>query len=76
MTGVLGRRWTLEEIQPLMGHAAIAMTQRYAHIGDDALKKAARETAPRGELRIVESKPMGAREFVKSVLRRIVSRVA
>ncbi len=45
VTGVLGRRWTLEEIQPLMGHSAIAITQMYAHVGEDALKRAARETS-------------------------------
>lgn len=44
VTGVLGRRWTLEEIQPLMGHSSITITQRYAHVGEDALKRAARET--------------------------------
>jgi integrase len=44
VTGVLGRRWTLEEIQPLMGHSSIQITQRYAHVGEDALKRAARET--------------------------------
>lgn len=44
VTGALGRRWTLEEIQPLMGHSAIAITQIYAKVGDDALKRAARET--------------------------------
>lgn len=46
VTGVLGRRWTLEEIRPFMGHSNVATTERYAHVGDDALKRAARETAP------------------------------
>lgn len=46
VTGVLGRRWTLEEIQPLMGHSSIMITQRYSHVGEDALKRAARETVP------------------------------
>lgn len=40
------RRWTLEEIQPAMGHSSIQITQIYAHVGEDALKRAARETAP------------------------------
>jgi integrase len=44
VTGALGRRWTLEEIQPLMGHSSITITQIYAKVGDDALKRAARET--------------------------------
>lgn len=44
VTGVLGRRWTLEEVQPFLGHASIQVTQIYAKVGDDALKRAARET--------------------------------
>lgn len=44
VSGVLGRRWTLEEIQPLMGHSSILITQRYAHLGEDALYAAARAT--------------------------------
>jgi integrase len=44
VTGALGRRWTLEEIRPLMGHSSINMTQRYSHVGEDALKRAVRET--------------------------------
>ncbi len=43
--GCWGRAWRLEEIQPLMGHSSITITQRYAHLGEDALKAAARATA-------------------------------
>lgn len=46
VSGVLGRRWTLEEIQPVMGHSSILITQRYAHIGEDAIAEAARATVP------------------------------
>lgn len=46
VTGALGRRWTLEEVQPLLGHSSITITQIYGKVGDDALKRAARETAP------------------------------
>lgn len=45
VTGALGRRWTLEEIQPLMGHSSIMITQRYSHVGETALVQAAKETA-------------------------------
>lgn len=45
VTGVLGRRWTLEEVKPYMGHSSVTISERYAHVGDDALKVAARETA-------------------------------
>ncbi len=44
VTGVLGRRWTIEEVQVVMGHSSITITQRYAHLGEDAIKRAARET--------------------------------
>ena len=45
VTGVLGRRWTLEEVKPFMGHSSVTISERYAHVGDDALKRAARETS-------------------------------
>lgn len=45
ITGVYGRRWSLEEIQVFLGHSSITITQRYAHLGEDAIRRAARETA-------------------------------
>lgn len=45
ITGVYGRPWRLEEVQVVMGHSSFAVTQRYAHMGEDAIRKAARETA-------------------------------
>lgn len=42
--GSWGRAWRLEEIQPLMGHAAVTTTARYAHLAPDGLHKAAAET--------------------------------
>lgn len=45
VTGVLGRRWTLEEVRPLAGHSSITITERYSHIGERELVKAAAETA-------------------------------
>jgi integrase len=44
ITGVFGRRWSMEEVQVVMGHSSITITQRYAHLGEDALKRAVRET--------------------------------
>lgn len=44
VSGVLGRRWTLEEIRPLAGHSSITVTERYAHIGETEILKAAGET--------------------------------
>lgn len=44
VSGWWGRRWTLEEVASLLGHASITTTQRYAHLGETALRTAARET--------------------------------
>lgn len=44
VTGVLGRRWTLEEVRPLAGHSSVTITERYSHIGETELVKAAAET--------------------------------
>jgi integrase len=45
ITGLWGRAWTLAEIQRVMGHSSSQVTERYSHLGDDAIKLAARETA-------------------------------
>lgn len=38
------RRWSLEEIGPVLGHSSIEVTTRYAHLVDGASHRAARET--------------------------------
>jgi integrase len=45
VTGVLGRRWSLEEIRPLAGHSSITITERYSHMDERELARAAGETA-------------------------------
>jgi integrase len=40
------RAWTLAEVCALLGHASITTTERYAHLADTALKRAAREAFP------------------------------
>ncbi len=44
ITGALGRRWSLDEVRVFLGHSSPNVTLRYAHLGADALKAAARET--------------------------------
>lgn len=41
--GFWGDAWTLEEVKEMCGHSSITVTQRYAHLGETALKKAARK---------------------------------
>ncbi len=44
VSGWWGRTWQLQEVRDLLGHASIDETERYAHLGETALKKAARDT--------------------------------
>lgn len=44
VAGWWGRRWSLEEVCALLGHSSIAVTQRYAHLGETALRTAAAVT--------------------------------
>jgi len=44
VAGWWGRRWSLYEVQAMLGHASITTTERYAHLAESALKLAARET--------------------------------
>jgi integrase len=45
VSGWWGRFWQLAEVRDMLGHAAISTTERYAHLADTALKRAARETS-------------------------------
>jgi integrase len=44
LAGWWGRVWTTEEIRELLGHSSIKISERYAHLGEDSLRRAARET--------------------------------
>jgi len=44
VSGMWGRRWTLEEVREYMGHRSISSTMRYAHLAEGALKAASRAT--------------------------------
>lgn len=42
VSGVWGRNWSLEEVQALLGHSSMSITQRYAHLCGTALERAAK----------------------------------
>ncbi|MEO7032498.1 MAG: tyrosine-type recombinase/integrase [Polyangiaceae bacterium] len=44
VSGWWGRTWQLQEVRDLLGHASIDETERYAHLSETALKKAAKGT--------------------------------
>lgn len=50
VSGFWGRRWSLEEVQKLLGHTDIETTQVYAHLADEALRSAANATTAGPEL--------------------------
>lgn len=65
VSGALGHKWTLEEIRPLAGHSSTAITERYSHIGEAELVKAAEATSfAHGPLMsVVPAAPETSREF-------------
>lgn len=75
--GMWGRAWRLEEIQPLMGHSSITITQRYAHLGEDALKVAARETviATPAPLALHEDGPRQVRNHLRGLAKAVMRAV-
>ena len=44
VSGAWGRRWTLQEVAELLGHESVETTERYAHMAEGTLTRAARET--------------------------------
>lgn len=44
ISGAWGRPWRLEEVRDFLGHSAIKMTERYAHLAPEALHAAAKAT--------------------------------
>lgn len=46
--GLWGPAWTLEEVKEMLGHSSILVTQRYAHLGETALKRAAKRVSSVG----------------------------
>lgn len=45
VSGSWGRIWTLEEVGAMLGHGSVSITQRYAHLAESVLVRAAKATA-------------------------------
>lgn len=45
LAGWWGRKWSIDEVRQMLGHSTIKMTERYAHLVDDTLRRAGRGTA-------------------------------
>ena len=44
LAGWWGRKWSLDEVRQMLGHSTVKMTERYAHLVDDTIRRAGRET--------------------------------
>ncbi len=55
VAGWWGHKWTLEEVKEYLGHSSILVTQVYAHLGEGALKDAARKTEASGYKLVTEA---------------------
>lgn len=44
LAGWWGRKWSLDEVRRMLGHASVQTTERYAHILDDSIRRAAETT--------------------------------
>ena len=87
VSGAYGRKWPLPEIQKLMGHSSVTITERYAHLGEDVIAEAVRETiAAAATMAVVEVEPASTAIVVhesepvrsveeRSILKRMVGRL-
>jgi integrase len=55
VSGLWGRRWSLEEVRGLLGHSSITVTERYAHLADSAVRRAAEETERGGRFGVLQA---------------------
>ncbi len=55
VSGLWGRRWSLEEVKEMLGHTTITITQRYAHLAQGALELAAKGTEGRSSPQVNSS---------------------
>lgn len=58
VSGSWGRRWTMQEVAELLGHSSVETTERYAHLAEGTITRAARETCsvPRAVPCLIESR--------------------
>jgi integrase len=67
VAGLWGRPWRLEEVCKVMGHSSITVTERYAHLADDALKGAVLGTPCLDNLQVRERVDRYRRVMLRAV---------
>jgi integrase len=73
VSGSWGRAWTLEEVAKHLGHSSSAVTRRYAHLCPEGLARAARETRPELQMRLL---PQSARTLTGPILADVSESIA
>jgi integrase len=75
LAGWWGRRWAIEEVQVVMGHSSVTITQRYAHLSEDTIAQAARETSVKvpPEAMPIVSAPLASTSLVRSMVTKVFS---
>jgi integrase len=66
--GSWGRTWNLMEVRDMLGHSAVNITERYAHLSDTALKQAARGTSQEAP---AKAQPRGIMGAITSAIRAV-----
>ncbi len=67
ISGWWGRRWSLDEVQRVLGHASRSTTERYAHLCETAVAEAARETRARCPVRAQQASEAAAKTAMISL---------
>ena len=58
LQGQWGDKWTIEEVSAQLGHSSISVTERYAHLGETVLKKAAKKVRNVDSYAIAKAPPL------------------
>lgn len=76
IAGWWGRRWSTEEVREVLGHSSITMTERYAHLGANTIREAARATVAPAPVVDVAEPPRGLLMPLRRFGRLVAERIA